>query len=98
LRLDLAFLGDEKMAPEYCPDHSKLMLSMGKVEQRQEYLCTELAEIKEILKAWGEKKDKEADEKVEDKTKKRIFFAAVGTSGVAAISAFTHWLINKLCQ
>jgi hypothetical protein len=86
------------MAPEYCPDHSKLMRSMGSVEEGQKHLCNDVAEIKKLLQGWAEKREKEADEKAEDKTKKKIFFAALGTSGVAAISAFTHWLINKFWQ
>ena len=74
------------------------MRSMGAVEEGQKHLCNDVAEIKKLLQAWAEKKEKEADEKAEDKAKRKIFFAAVGTSAVAAISAFTHWLTNKFCQ
>ena len=83
------------MAPEYCPDHSKLMRSMGAVEEGQKHLCNDVSEIKKKLQAWVEKREKEADEKAEDKTRKRIFFAAIGASRIAAISAFTHYLIRK---
>lgn len=86
------------MSPDYCPAHSELMRSLGAVEANQEALCSDIAEIKKLLK------EKAREEKVEEKvrtemdTKTKIILGTLGTILVAAISSGTQYLILMICR
>ena len=85
------------MAPDYCPDHGELMRSLGAVEANQEQLCTDVAEIKNLLKEKAREDKAEELARTEMNTKTKVLLAAIGTFLVAAISSGTHYLILKIC-
>ncbi len=85
------------MPPDFCADHGQLMRSMGAIEQAQEDQCREIKEIKALLQALTAQIQKNGKTVAEEKMKSSLLYWSLGTAGVAAISAGTHWLINKIC-
>jgi hypothetical protein len=86
------------MAPEnYCPAHSELMRALGAVEANQEQLCTDVAEIKTLLKEKAREEKTEERARTEMNARTKILLAAIGTFLVAVISSGTHYLIVRIC-
>jgi hypothetical protein len=88
---------DQTMAPDFCADHGQLMRSMGAIEQGQADQCREIKEIKKLLEKLTAQIENDAKTAAEEKAKSSLLYWGLGTAGVAAISAGTHWLINKIC-
>jgi len=71
------------MPPEFCSSHGDVCEKIGRVDANVENLCTDMKDVKEILKGM-----------TETKIKVRILWTGIGAAGLVVISVVKDQIVH----